>query len=190
MEICKPKPHSTHYQGHDKNKQKRRTSTIHSQLEEQPSLRNSKNPCQKTAYIHPSAIYFQCKKFHPTHQRTSRNSIRPEPEIILTRHLRLASLDITNMYTNIPTHELLSIIEEICHNSYIEKDINTDIVRLSKTIINQNYFQFLGKTFIQTEGLAMGAPTSCIFSEKYIITREQRNLPSSVKNTLQDISHT
>ena len=182
MEICKPKPHSTHYHGHDKNTQNRNTRTTHSLLEEQPSLQSSKNPCQKLHTYIPLPYTFNV--------RSSTQLINDLQEIPYDQNLRLASLDITSMYTNIPTHELLSIIEEICHNSYIEKDIKTAIIRLSKTIINRNYFQFLGKTFIKTEGLAMGAPTSCIFSEKYIITREQRNLPSSVKNTLQDISHT
>jgi hypothetical protein len=43
-----------------------------------------------------------------------------------------------------------------------------NIIKLSKTIIDQNYFQFLDKTYIQTEGLDMGAPTSSIFSELYL----------------------
>ena len=42
------------------------------------------------------------------------------------------------------------------------------IIKLSKTLIDQNYFQILDETYVQTEGLAMGAPTSSIFSELYL----------------------
>jgi hypothetical protein len=36
------------------------------------------------------------------------------------------------------------------------------------TILDQNYFQFHGKTYIQSQGLAMEAPTSSVLSEIYL----------------------
>jgi len=68
------------------------------------------------------------------------------------------------MYTNIPTHELLSIIDTACNNNLVEERLKRDIINLSKTIIDQNYFQFEDLTYKQNEGLDMGAPTSSIFS--------------------------
>ena len=38
-------------------------------------------------------------------------------------------------------------------------------MRLCKLILSQNYFQHLNSQYIQTNGLAVGAPTSSIFSE-------------------------
>ena len=72
------------------------------------------------------------------------------------------------MYTNIPTGELITIINKACQNNYIENNLRHDISKLAETIIEQNCFQFCGKTYIQSEGLAMGAPTSSIFSELYL----------------------
>jgi len=72
------------------------------------------------------------------------------------------------MYTNIPTGELITIINKACQNNYIENNLKHDIVKLAKTIIEQNCFQFGGRTYIQSEGLATGAPTSSIFSELYL----------------------
>jgi len=47
------------------------------------------------------------------------------------------------MYTNIPTDELLTIIESACNNNNeVEKDLKRDILKLLKVIIEQNYFQF------------------------------------------------
>jgi len=89
-------------------------------------------------------------------------------EILYNQSLRLASLDIANMYTNIPTSELITIIDKACQNNYIEYNLKHDIVKLAKTIIEQNCFQFGRRTYIQSEGLAMGALTSSIFSELYL----------------------
>ena len=39
---------------------------------------------------------------------------------------------------------------------------------ITKTILSQNYYGFQDKMYLQTNGLAMGAPTSSIFSEIYL----------------------
>ena len=61
------------------------------------------------------------------------------------------------MYSNIPTNELLRIINTACQNNYIDGKIKRSITKLTKTIIDQNYFQFLDTSYIQSEGLAMEA---------------------------------
>ena len=50
-------------------------------------------------------------------------------EILYDQNLRLASFDITNMYTNIPTHDLATIIKEICKNNHIDPNIIEDIIK-------------------------------------------------------------
>jgi hypothetical protein len=72
------------------------------------------------------------------------------------------------MYTNIPKNELLDIINSACNNNYIEGNLKHDILKLHKIIMNQNYFNFEDKPYLQHEGLAMGAPTSPILSELYL----------------------
>jgi len=81
---------------------------------------------------------------------------------------KLASFDISNMYTNIPTEELITIIKTACLNNNIEDNLKQNIIKLSKTIIDQNYFQFLDKSYVQPEGLAIGEPTFSIISELYL----------------------
>jgi len=49
------------------------------------------------------------------------------------------------------------------HNQHI--DSKRDILKLLTVIKEQNCFQFMGKTYTQHDGLAMGAPTSSILSE-------------------------
>jgi hypothetical protein len=55
-------------------------------------------------------------------------------------------------------------------------------MNLTKTIINLNYFQFKGKNYIQTEGLAMGASTSAILSEAYMQSIENNTIYNILGN--------
>jgi hypothetical protein len=68
------------------------------------------------------------------------------------------------MYSNVPTNELLTILENICENNNVERERARDIMKIAQELIKQNYFQYQDTTYVQTEGLAMGAPTSSVFS--------------------------
>jgi hypothetical protein len=91
-------------------------------------------------------------------------------DIPYNSRLKLTSFYITNMYTNIPTNELLESIDKVCRNNYVDESIKQNIIKLTKTIIDQNYFQFIDTTYIQSEGLAMGAPTSSFYQTFIYIT--------------------
>jgi hypothetical protein len=97
-------------------------------------------------------------------------------------NIRLASFDISNMYTNIPTTKLPTLITEICNNLYIPKRIRIELIKLVKTVLQQNYFSFQNDIFKQTTGLAMGAPTSAIFSEIYLQYIEHTLIIDILKN--------
>jgi len=72
------------------------------------------------------------------------------------------------MYTKVPTDKLVDIIDSLCEKHMINEKIIHEITKVSKIIIRQNYFQFLNSFFIQEKGLAMGSPTSSIFSEIFL----------------------
>jgi hypothetical protein len=82
--------------------------------------------------------------------------------------LRLASLDISNMYTNIPINELLDIMEDTCINNGLEPTLRQEILRITRLIVTQNYLNFQDKTYIKKNGLAMGAPTSSFLLEIFL----------------------
>ena len=84
------------------------------------------------------------------------------------------------MYTNISTIEVLDIINMLCHNHGVEENIRQNITKLIKTTTDQNYFQFLETTYVQSDGLAMDATTSSILSEIYLQYLES----SSIYNLL------
>jgi hypothetical protein len=62
----------------------------------------------------------------------------------------------------------MSILGNICENNNIERETAHDIMKIAQALIEQNYFQYQDTTYVKTEGLAMGAPTSSIFSEIYL----------------------
>jgi hypothetical protein len=72
------------------------------------------------------------------------------------------------MCPNIPTTELIHIIAKICDQQCLPHHIKQEILSLSNTVLDQNYFCYQGTIYRQTEGLAMGAPTSSLFSEIYL----------------------
>jgi len=82
--------------------------------------------------------------------------------------LKLASLDISNMYTSIPTEDPTNIIDTLCKIHNLEDTLTRENLTMARLIITHNYFSFLDKTNLQKNGLAMGAPTSSILSEIYL----------------------
>jgi hypothetical protein len=50
----------------------------------------------------------------------------------------------------------------------VEEILKHDILKLSKIVMDQNYFRFEGRMYLQHRGLTMGAPTSPILSEFYL----------------------
>jgi hypothetical protein len=113
--------------------------------------------------------------------KNSTQLIKDLQEISYDQNLRLASFDITNMYTNIPTQNLTAIINKIGQDNQVDNNILNDIIKLTNTIMNQNYFQFTKENYVQTEGLAMGAPTSAILSEIYLQSIENNIIYNILK---------
>ena len=102
--------------------------------------------------------------------------IRELEHIPINHSTKLASFDITNMYANIPILDTLNILKLLCTQNNIDKHISNEIITLTHTITNQNYFKFNNTYFAQTDGLAMGAPTSPTLSEIYLQYMENIHL--------------
>jgi hypothetical protein len=83
-------------------------------------------------------------------------------------HFALASLDISNLYTNIPVKETRDIVADNLDNNKIEPRAKLELLNWYDTITNQNYFSNKGKILIQKDGLAMGTPTSGIIAEFFL----------------------
>jgi hypothetical protein len=91
--------------------------------------------------------------------------------------MRICSFDIKNMYTNIPRKDIINIINNILdNNTEIQVNVRKEITYILKILMEQNYFQFDHKHYKQTDGLAMGAPTSAILADIFIQHMEHKHL--------------
>jgi hypothetical protein len=66
------------------------------------------------------------------------------------------------MYSKIPTQELMDIILDIANKNGIHGEIIHEMELITKFLIKQNYFELNSKFYQQSEGLAMGAPSSAL----------------------------
>lgn len=65
---------------------------------------------------------------------------------------RLASLDVKNMYTNIPTNKLMEIINLALNNNYTDSCVKWGATEISCVICNEIYFHYAGKFYTQKMG--------------------------------------
>ena len=98
---------------------------------------------------------------------------------------KLCSLDIVNMYTNIPTDEVRNIIKDLMNRNYNRKneEEKNEILNLLDIVLEQNYVHtcIRDRHYIQNEGLAMGAPTSAILSEVFLQNLEHMLITDILK---------
>ena len=89
-------------------------------------------------------------------------------EIPFSQHMHLASFDMKDMYTNIPTKTLPKILNFACNQTHTPKKLQQQLTTLLRTVIKRNYFQNKDQIYKQKTGLAIGAPSSAILSELYL----------------------
>jgi hypothetical protein len=83
-------------------------------------------------------------------------------------NIRLATFNVKNMYTNIPTDKIKDTIGSILDHSHTDDTKKQEILKYYNIILDQNFFQYRERQYKQANCLAMGAPTSSIFSEIYL----------------------
>ena len=78
----------------------------------------------------------------------------------------LCTMDVTALYTNIPTDEFISASQHYLARQHTATEVDT-LSKFMELILTQNNFELVGQHFIQTRGTAMGtriAPSgACLF---------------------------
>jgi hypothetical protein len=91
-------------------------------------------------------------------------------------NVKLCSIGIKNMYTNIPIKDLVNIIQRSLTRNNLPDEYKQEIITLTKVILDQNYFLYNNELYSQNKGLAMGALTSSIMAEIYIQYLEHNDI--------------
>jgi len=81
------------------------------------------------------------------------------------------------MYSNIPVSENKQILESMLAPGLTDRKVSSEILYCYETIKKQNYFTHGDQIITQTDGLAMGAPSSGIISEIFLQHFEHSHLP-------------
>ena len=87
----------------------------------------------------------------------------------MSRFHHMFSLDIVDMYSNIPTDEVISILKSklIDSNKLSDVEVN-EIINVVSAVLKQNYFQFNEEFYSMTKGIAMGGPLSSTLAELFM----------------------
>jgi hypothetical protein len=72
------------------------------------------------------------------------------------------------MYTNIPVADTKLILENLLTSQNTNPQITMELLECFEVVTSQNYFTHADKFLFQTDGLAMGVPSSGIIAEIFI----------------------
>ena len=106
----------------------------------------------------------------------TRDLIEKLKHTLISPHFRFASLDITNLYTNIPIKETRDILLDKLEQNNTDPKQTQEQMKRFDTITSQNCYTHNGKRQIQNDGLAMGAPSSGLISEIFLQQMEHVHL--------------
>ena len=169
MEVCKSKSFSPHNKRSYKTTQTRPTNSPRSQLEERSGIQSFPTAYHKNQTIRLATIHIQ--------RQNSTELIRELKQTPVTPTSRFASLDITNMYSNIPIKETKQLLNNILASNMIDHKISSEILNCYEVITTQNYFAYGDRIITQTDGLAVGAPSSGIISGIFLQHFEHAHFP-------------
>ena len=83
-------------------------------------------------------------------------------------HYSLASLDSTNLHSNIPVIETRTILTDMLKYELVNPQTQQEILKWYDVIAKQDYFAHNKNTVIQYDGLAMDAPSSGLIAEIFL----------------------
>ena len=89
-------------------------------------------------------------------------------KIHITRNHKIVTLDIKDLYVNLPKQGIIQSAIFWLDRNNINKKIKEQIIQLLNIIIEQNYFQYNNQFFRPENGIAMGSPISGTLTEIYL----------------------
>lgn len=95
----------------------------------------------------------------------------------MNRGYKIFSLDIVNLYANIPIDEAIQILErKLKESDKISDHECKELVHMIRIILDQNYFTYKGRLFKAENGVAMGGPLSYTIAQIFLNELEENHI--------------
>ena len=121
-------------------------------------------------------------KISPSHLRNSldfKDKLKEFARTHSTNVGRLVSLDVTSLFTNVPTQPVIDFISRKIDQGIIQIPIGkTEFLSLIKLCVDNNYFCFNDQYYRQKFGISMGSPLSPVLANIFMEYFETELLPT------------
>jgi len=125
-----------------------------------PAYLLSKLFTNKINHLSPLPCGFKIRNTHDLIQNLNDNPMLP--------YYTLASLDITNIHSNIPVTETKMILTNMLKHQLVVSQTQQEILRWYDVITKQNYFSHNKNIIVQQNGLAIGSPSSGLIAKIFL----------------------
>lgn len=88
--------------------------------------------------------------------------------VIIPNDALLISLDVSNLFTNVPIIEVTQIIKNKLNESTLSDCETVELLNLLNLCLKQNFFTFNNTVYCQEDGLSMGSPLSPLLADIYM----------------------
>lgn len=101
------------------------------------------------------------------------------------RNKQLASLDVTSLFTKVPTDKAISLLREKVTPDNVDLPIpHRDFVDLLELCVKFNYFTFSDQPYRQKFGMAMGSPISAVLANLFMESLEAGPFADIIPSTV------
>jgi hypothetical protein len=159
---------------------------ISKHIKREPPLRPVINSIQAPSYKLAKYLNkkLQGKRNLPNNYNT-RNSKEVALELLNTQikdYHRNVSLDIKDLYVNIPIEDILQITKSWLKKQKHNNKIIEQTIRIREIILKQNYFQYDNRFYQPKKGIAMGSSISSTIAVIYLQHLEDRYVKHTIEN--------
>jgi hypothetical protein len=152
------------------------------QLSIRPVINSINGPAYKLTFLLYSMLRpLEAKlKYCITNSESLISTIENKDAVTLTNFSYPFSLDIKDMYTNIPCLEASTMAIDLAKNNDLDflGFTETDIMTLLKIVTDNNFFSFNGSMYKQVTGLPMGSRISGLLANIFVDHLERLLVPS------------
>lgn len=135
-----------------------------------------------TNYFNYNLARFLAKKLRLCSNLENRNSFHfcDTLKLQTTKDCKMIGLDVENLYPSVPVDEAITLAADILERKWTVK--RKYIEKLLRFCTTETVFQFDGKYYKQSTGLAMGSPISPVLAELFMLNLEKDGIAGCTQN--------